>query len=394
MSQDASPLALGIEITTNRLFGPPPRTRTYVCLWEIALGHVKTFATPLESRALFAIFDAFLFHFTDIANAPANEFTVPLDPDCEYADIEETFLMIILVTYLKLSLKALNFTCVAGAAAVDLDVPQGVTVHTNDLQGQLCGKTLGLRLPLACVKGLVTSDTSRKSWSEAASLDFDITLDSFTCPKSEHNPQSTFLHEQDLLTQRAQHLLDQLTEARANFGNKPHASGRSGRHHPPHRVHRNDLYLPPLVLPRFSRVQNSSGRRQQQHASPLLRWSQLSHLSESDGENISEADRDARLKRSRIFPPIVANYVDDSEASISDESDDADLTDDESSESEWSASPEENTRRMLLHHYERLTKRYRESLLVNLSGREGSPFVKLRVCTVTPKTDAFTYMVR
>lgn len=252
--------------------------------------------------------------------------------------VEMTLLTNFLVTYVKLSLRALNATCLAGAAAVDLDVPRGLTLHTNDLQGQLCGKFLSLRLPLVSVKALVTLDTSRKSWSEAAAMDFDIALDSFTCPKTSHEPQSTFLHQQDLLTQRAQHLLSQLTEARVSFWGKPHVSGRSGRR-PPHRVHRNDLYLPPLILPRFSRVQHSSVQRQQ-YPSPLPRWSQLSYLSESEGENISEVDRDARLARSRIFQPISTSNVDDSEPSMSDdESDDADLTDGGSSDSEWSASP-------------------------------------------------------
>lgn len=248
--------------------------------------------------------------------------------------------MIILVTYVKLSLKALNATCIAGVAVIDVDVSQGLTLHTNDLQGRLCGKFLSLRLPLASIKGLVTSDTSRRSWAEVAALDFDITLDSFTCPKTNHNPQSAFLREQDLLTQRAEYLLRQLTESRVDFESKLHVKGRSGPRRPPYRVHRNDLYLPPLVLPRFNRVHNSSTRRQQQYPNPTPRWSQLSHLSESDGENISEAGRDARLARSRIFPPIVAQYMDDSEPSISDdESDDADLTDDGSSESEFSIGP-------------------------------------------------------
>ncbi|KAG8213869.1 hypothetical protein J3R82DRAFT_10613 [Butyriboletus roseoflavus] len=351
----------GMEITANRLFGPPPRTRTYVCVWEIALGHVKTLGTPLESRAILAVVDAFRIHFTDVANAPANEFSVPLDPD---------------LTYVKLSLKALKVTCLAGAAAVDLDVSKGLTLHTNDLQGQLCGKSLSLRLPLASVKALVTSDTSRKSWSEAAAMDFDFVLDSFTCRETNRNPQGTFLHEQDLSTQRARHLFSQLAEARLNFGGKSHVSGHTGPRRPSHRVHRNDLYLPPLILPRFDRIQNSGVQRQQQYSSPLPRWSQLPQLSESDGENISEADRDARLARSRIFQPIPTNNVDDSEPPISDdESDDVDLTDDGSSESDWSASPEEN---MLLHHYERFTKRYRECSLDDISSREGSPFVTLR----------------
>lgn len=83
MSEGASQLVIGLDITTNRLFGPSPRTRTYVCVWEIAMGHVKTLTTPLESRALLAVVDAFRIHFTDISNAPADEFSVPLDPDCE-----------------------------------------------------------------------------------------------------------------------------------------------------------------------------------------------------------------------------------------------------------------------------------------------------------------------
>lgn len=82
MSEDARRFVPGIEITANRLFGPPPRTRTYVCVWEIALGHVKTLVTPLESHAILAVVDVFRTHFTDVANAPANEFSVPLDPDC------------------------------------------------------------------------------------------------------------------------------------------------------------------------------------------------------------------------------------------------------------------------------------------------------------------------
>ena len=54
-----------------------------MCLWEIALGHVKIFATPLESRVLLVVIDVLQEQFTDVVNAPANEFSVPIDPDCE-----------------------------------------------------------------------------------------------------------------------------------------------------------------------------------------------------------------------------------------------------------------------------------------------------------------------
>ncbi|KIJ61338.1 hypothetical protein HYDPIDRAFT_177084 [Hydnomerulius pinastri MD-312] len=329
----------GIDITANRLFGPPPRTRTYVCVWEVALGHVKALLSVLEGRMALAAVDAFRINYTDLANAPASEFSIPLDPD---------------LTLVKLSLKALNATCLAGTAAVDLELPQGLSLHTNDLQGQLCGKLLSLRLPSASLKTLVTSGSSRKSWSEAAAIDFDVNVESYSSPKTKDNPQGTFLHGQDTLTQRAQYLLGQLKQTQEDFRGKHHPSAPRRRPRPTHRVHRNDLYLPPLTLPQFHRVQPSNAQQQPQqqaHPSPGPRWSRLSHLSESDGENIAEADRDARLARSRILRPIAVNHADDDKQSISDdESDNEDLTDTGSSESDCF------------------------NFLHDISSREGSPF--------------------
>ncbi|KAF9227418.1 hypothetical protein BS17DRAFT_747957 [Gyrodon lividus] len=348
----------GVDVTAHRFFGPPPRTRTYVCVWEVALGHVKAFLSLLESRMTLAAIDAFRIHYADIANAPASEFSVPLDPD---------------LTFVKLSLKALNATCLIGTAAVDLDLPQGLTLQTNDLQGQLCGKLVSLRLPLASLKTLVTSSIARKSWSEAAVIDFDIELESYTSPETKGNPQSAFLHEQDMLTQRAQYLLSQLKKAEDNFRGGQNDSGSCRRPRPSHRVHRNDLYLSPLILPQFHREQ---GQQRQQHHGPLPRLSRVSHLSESDGENISEADRDARLAQSRILRPIAADYGDHYEQSMSDdESDNADLTDTESSESEWSTHAAEDHEISLLCRYQHATRRYKECFLNDISNREGSPFV-------------------
>ena len=76
-------IATGINITANRLFGPPPRTRTYVCVWEIGLGNVKALFSILEARMALAVLDAFRINYTDLANAPAGEFNIPADPDCK-----------------------------------------------------------------------------------------------------------------------------------------------------------------------------------------------------------------------------------------------------------------------------------------------------------------------
>lgn len=76
-------LPKGLNITANRLFGPQPRTRTYVCVWEIGVGPVKALLTTHDSRILVASLDAFRLNYTDLANSPAAEFGVPVDPDGE-----------------------------------------------------------------------------------------------------------------------------------------------------------------------------------------------------------------------------------------------------------------------------------------------------------------------
>ena len=73
----------GVDITANRLFGPQPRTSTYICIWEICLGHVKAILSASEGRILAAAGNAFRINFADMANAPASQFALPVDPDGE-----------------------------------------------------------------------------------------------------------------------------------------------------------------------------------------------------------------------------------------------------------------------------------------------------------------------
>ena len=75
--------ALGIDIIANRLFGPPPRTVTYVCIWEIDIGHVRAIASANDGALVMAAIRAFLLNFADPFNAPAAEFMPAIYPDCE-----------------------------------------------------------------------------------------------------------------------------------------------------------------------------------------------------------------------------------------------------------------------------------------------------------------------
>lgn len=74
---------LGLDIIANRLFGPQPRTATYVCIWEIALGSVKASMSANDVTLLTAAANAFRSNFVDVVNAPADEFMPAVDPDGE-----------------------------------------------------------------------------------------------------------------------------------------------------------------------------------------------------------------------------------------------------------------------------------------------------------------------
>lgn len=74
----------GINIIANRLFGPPPRTSTYVCIWEIQIGDVKGRLSIVEGRIILASVNAFGMNFTDPLDAPAPVFALPIDPDSKY----------------------------------------------------------------------------------------------------------------------------------------------------------------------------------------------------------------------------------------------------------------------------------------------------------------------
>ncbi len=70
-----------LDITANRLFGPQPETSTYLCIWEIHVGAVRSVLSAADGRILAAAGGAFGLNFSDPLNSPAAEFALPLDPD-------------------------------------------------------------------------------------------------------------------------------------------------------------------------------------------------------------------------------------------------------------------------------------------------------------------------
>ena len=71
----------GISITANRLFGPQPRTSTYVCVWNLDVGKVTGLLTELDARTVLRALKTFGYNYSDPYNSPAKEFAIVDDRD-------------------------------------------------------------------------------------------------------------------------------------------------------------------------------------------------------------------------------------------------------------------------------------------------------------------------
>ncbi|KAF7315604.1 hypothetical protein MIND_00075800 [Mycena indigotica] len=341
----------GIDITANRLFGPMPLTVTYVCIWEIKLGCVKTILSAHDLAIVSAAINSFLLNFSDVSNAPAAAYQLPSYPD---------------ITFLKLSLEGLEVTWRLNRSGIHLSLPRGLAVDINDVGGKQYRKLTRLSVPSLLVKLLVRSSTADRRWLEAGGLETDVHLDLYAAPvgwKEKADAQTEFVTTQDQSTSRAKRMLSNMSDAVSS--------------------HRKGVYLPQPRLSHARHYQSDSKRPVAHHAPKPSHWHKLNHLSESDGgEDALDTDRDAALAKRRSTPIIHQN---DGDQMSGDESDTDDLDQETSSDDDWS-DLDDPTDRALPHlkQYSRLCGQYLALYLESPSRWEGSPF---SVVKVSPDTN-------
>lgn len=357
----------GLDITANRLFGPQPRNSTYVCIWEIHFGGLKASLSPYQTKLLSAVSTAFGFNFSDPLNAPAKDFAVPSDPD---------------VTFLKLTLDRVELVWLAGNSAVEISLPKGLRIDSNDLAGDFHRKVTSIRLPSALLRLLLTSEQCPGSWYEASRVTMDADVDIYSAPpgwQESAHAQTEFICSQDKHTGRAQALYSTKV---------PHDQGLClGRG-----LLDSDVYTPQLKVPSRTTPppakHNPSSRTKIAQLHAQMFSSAVTLQSESEGdEGISEADRDARLANSRPngMPKDTLNNQDIDNDSVisSDESDDDDLTDPHDWESEASEfGPEDGTTSnsawSLISQHRNLTEHLKPVFLTRPFMWNESPFVMVR----------------
>ena len=112
----------------------------------------------------------------------------------------------LIVTFLKVTVDSINAVWSVGNAAVELSLPEGLRIDTNDLAGKTYRKVTGLRLPQATVKLLLSAKQDRTRWIEAADARLDVDIDIYSAPlgwQEAAGRQTRFIATQDAITGRA-----------------------------------------------------------------------------------------------------------------------------------------------------------------------------------------------
>ncbi|KAJ3735770.1 hypothetical protein DFJ43DRAFT_832425 [Lentinula guzmanii] len=292
-----------IDIVANRLFGPVPRTITYVCLWEIHLGGIKASLSAYQATVLEAAVRSLGINFTDALNAPADRYQTGVYPD---------------LTFVKISLDTVQVLWRAGRAAVLASVTRSLKIDHNDLGGTFHKKLTSVRLPHLSLKALLDY-SEPNTWLEAAEVVTDAFLDIYSSPAGWHEmsaAQANFVWEQDRPTGRVEQLIKTL---------------KSAQPIPRTRTHSKNVYMPqPTIL----RHKAYSRRHYEQHLrSDFEAIDDLVQSSESEAEiphNFADMLRSARP----VFASHAPGHKNEAESlSLGDESDNEDLTD--HSDSEW-----------------------------------------------------------
>ncbi|CAG8636725.1 44616_t:CDS:10 [Gigaspora margarita] len=130
-----------LNIHAHQLFGPLPKTATYVCNWELNIRTIsEQFTTSSEK--------AFSYHYVDDESALPPDFLNPLDAD---------------VTFLNLNLKEVDISVWGGDIVSQILLKEGLCVKFDDLANEKYTQRVLVDLPDLVVRSLAMSASNLNS---------------------------------------------------------------------------------------------------------------------------------------------------------------------------------------------------------------------------------------
>lgn len=110
------------------------------------------------------------------------------------------------MTFLKIKLDEVTAVWHTQNVAVEIRLPSGFRMDSNDLAGKLYSKVTSFRVPNASMKFLLSKAVGSSDWHEAADIAFDANIDIYSAPqgwRKRAQAQAEFLAAQDGHTCRA-----------------------------------------------------------------------------------------------------------------------------------------------------------------------------------------------
>lgn len=183
----------GIAIKANRLFGPPPKATTYVCMWDLGFDRVAAFLSPEFKDTLAAVGSAVGYNFTDHDNAPTSIYISKTPADA---------------TFVKINTRHVTAVLSTGPTGVAIELPQGLFLDTSSMASKTCRGLTGLGIP--SIKAFVVRKREHhRHWEPVGSLSTGLSIDIYRVPQGWQETakeQQDFLREQDEPTRRIPYL--------------------------------------------------------------------------------------------------------------------------------------------------------------------------------------------
>jgi hypothetical protein len=184
-------------VNANRLFGPQPRTATYMCIWTFHFGAIVGSVPPSFLKAISRMASCLAINFSDRDNSLPADFDVILDPDA---------------TFITVDLDSLDIAIRGQEAAIQIALLDGVAVRYEDLASPPFLKQICIEIPTVDIHFLAPLFGQAAPWMEVASIEADVSIAiglSSSGWEEIANRQLSFIARQDLSTQRCPFVYDE-----------------------------------------------------------------------------------------------------------------------------------------------------------------------------------------
>ncbi|KAI7829028.1 hypothetical protein BC939DRAFT_40483 [Gamsiella multidivaricata] len=229
----------GISIYAHRLFGPLPKTTTYVANWTLDIGSIYGQIKPSFLLGVSSFAKSFVYNLKDGDNAFPPEYATVIPPD---------------ITFVDLSVKEVDISIWGEDVVSQILLKDGIIVQFDDVINERYMGRVVVKMQSLLVRSMALTDASKDDhkgepdpshqdhapWVEIASLNcaFDVTVYQGAGDwRERREKQQAFVREQDRETLRCPYIYSRKGQESRKVLPHPNLKGN----------HFGTIYVPPLT---------------------------------------------------------------------------------------------------------------------------------------------------